>query len=143
METTYNKIMADIKRVDAEMGDIYSDVMYETYVVNTERLYKLQAEIQGNIHTLIRTKDCTAIKPIVSCRGFIRPIEILVKRVIRKLTLWLIEPAWEQQKIFNNMLTYSVCRIAETNEELLKGLIYLTKEIEKTKKNENEKTSKG
>jgi len=38
-----------------------------------------------------------------------------------KMTLWLIEPTWKQQRVFNNTLTSSVSRIADANEKLVKG----------------------
>lgn len=129
------KIMAEIKGTAATMSSSHLPVSHELGAFNAERLFHLQTELRGYVHTLIRTKDCTAIKPVLSDRrGILRPIDIFVKRIVRKLTLWLIEPAWQQQKIYNNALTASISRIAEANEELMRGVIYLSKQLDETGK---------
>lgn len=132
---TIEIIMSDIEATAAKMSDARAPISHEMGTLNAERLLSLQDETRGYARTLIRKKDSTANKYIITSRnGVLGSIDVFIKRAIRKMTLWLIEPPWEEQKKFNNALTSSLVRMIEINEELMKGIAYLSKELDDMKK---------
>ena len=132
----YEKLMADIKETSDKMNDDYtkdSSIKKINSTFNIERLKQLQSEVNGYINTLIHTKDNTCNRTIKSHKKIIKPVIIFIKRVVRKMTYWFIEPICQQQKAFNSAVTPSVGCMTEINDELINGIINLEQQIRQFK----------
>ncbi|MBP1157470.1 MULTISPECIES: FkbM family methyltransferase [unclassified Paenibacillus] len=84
-------------------------------------------EIEKYLNVMIRTQENDAYRYLSSGKKIIGPLIILVKKVIRKLLKWYIEPITSQQTQFNNAVTPAIGRTTE----LIIGLLNKTSEMEK------------
>ena len=144
----YEKIMARIKEISAEMNDSHAPApnveitpsSTEIPVIGNERLNRLLPEIHSYINTLTNTKECTFYRPILTHRKILKPFVVFIKRVIRKATFWLISPICNQQTIFNDAvvpsigcITELISHLKETQENLTNILQSQSQQIQQIK----------
>lgn len=74
-------------------------IEYRKEGVNTS---SFNADCTHELQSLMDHSNITIFTPIVTEHKLIRPLVIVLKKVIRKLLKWLIEPICIQQSAFNN-----------------------------------------
>lgn len=74
----------------------------------------LLAEVSAHIDDMEKTRENYAFRHLYSCRKWIGNLIVFCKKVIRKLLKWYIEPICFQQTAFNNAVTPSIGRLAES-----------------------------
>lgn len=82
----------------------------------------LISQVSGHLYTLAQTGDNTSFRPLTSYRKSVERVVIFIKRVIRKLLFWYVEPVCRQQTDFNRTVTSTIGHINETNQELLREI---------------------
>jgi len=82
-------------------------------------------EINQYIKTLEQMRENNSYRPIVSNRRGIGRLVVFVKRVIRKLTAWYVEPVCKQQSAFNSAVTPSIGCLTEINSTLAQEIGFL------------------
>jgi len=87
-------------------------------------------EIAKNIYILEQTRESSSFKPLLSKRRFIGRFVIFIKKVIRKLTSWYVEPVCKQQSLFNSAVTPSIGRLTEISRVHIDKFDLLAKRIE-------------
>lgn len=87
----------------------------------------LPSEVGVNLGVMDRSRIVEAFRPIPTHRKLIGPCIIFVKKVLRRVIKWYIEPLFDQQTRFNNAVTPVVGKLTETvaklahNQELLRN----------------------
>ncbi len=105
---------------------------------NAGKVINYISEINGYISVLENTRQNYAYRTILSNRKFVGRIIVFVKKVIRKLLKFYVEPIAFQQTEFNNAVTPSIGRMTEIQNELFNGVVSLEKGNEELYRNSNE-----
>jgi FkbM family methyltransferase len=99
-----------------------NDVILENYL----------NEIYRHINTMESTRVNTSNRFISSRKG---KIGVLLKKIIRKLLRWYIEPICVQQTEFNNAVTPTIGRISEIHTKLISDNMIFRKRMDELEKN--------
>ena len=91
---------------------------------NQSEIHKNSQEIIKNINTMENKRINSAHRHIMSHRRFIGSIIVFLKKTVRKLLKWYINPICEQQTEFNNAVVPSIGKLLE-NQSQISSLIYL------------------
>jgi FkbM family methyltransferase len=78
-----------------------------------------------------QTRENVSFRPIISSRRVLGRVAVFVKKVIRKLTYWYVDPICTQQTVFNNAVTPSIGRLNEMG--------FMLTQRQEAYENENEK----
>lgn len=111
-------IQNDISNITSETNNI-------SFSFNSGKVRNYISEINGHIRTLEQTRENYAYRTLLSERKFIGHLIIFVKKVIRKLTKFYIEPIAFQQTEFNSAVTPTIGRMTEIQNELINGVVSL------------------
>jgi len=84
-----------------------------------KNLFQISADISEDIKVLDYTRNNTSYRNIISIRRGKRII-VFIKKIIRKLTFWYVEPICQQQTTFNNSVTPAIGRLNEICFSLIK-----------------------
>lgn len=117
----YEKLISGRDKVNMSSSGKRANIDMGRYNAAFSKISNSISELRSNMY-------CSALRPISSRRRLLGPIVKIVKRVIRKLTAWLIEPVWQQQSAFNSTLVTAVTSMFETNGELLSEIVCLSRE---------------
>jgi len=82
-------------------------------------LFQISAEISEDIKVLDYARTNTSYRNIISIRRGARLI-IFIKKIVRKLVFWYVEPVCQQQTTFNNSVTPAIGRLNEISFALIK-----------------------
>lgn len=99
---------------------------------NVAKLSSYISEISGYIDMLERTRTNHAYRPIISNRRYTGRLIVFVKKVIRKLLKFYVEPIAIQQSEFNNAVTPTIGRMTEIQNELINEIASLVDRIDKS-----------
>lgn len=108
---------------------ISQDVIYQKLKENQDEIRKVQEinstqpsvldEAHRYLTEVINSQNITSIRPVETAKkGIVRKVIIFVKKVIRKLTLWYIEPVWQSQTYYNQVNTQLVMRLYNQINEM-------------------------
>ena len=76
-------------------------------------------EYRKNLYRVSMFKEITDPE-IISFRSNFKTLRILVKKLMKKLTFWIIKPYWEQQNMYNDAVLESLKKLEQINSALLK-----------------------
>lgn len=113
----YEKLIAGLAEQKDALNPLPLDCIRQEDTLNLSSFSEASG-INICIDPLIHTKDITSYKVLRSNRKVIGPLITFVKRVIRKLTFWYIEPICQQQTLFNNAVLSTVESVISKNNEL-------------------------
>jgi FkbM family methyltransferase len=105
---------------------------------NAGKVQNYISEINGYISVLEKTRQNYAYRNIFSNRKLIGPVIVFLKKVIRKLLKFYVEPIAFQQTEFNSAVTPTIGRMTEIQNELLNGVVLLEKRNDELIINSNE-----
>lgn len=125
-------IMRQIREKIKSQGIIDEEIDMNTTIEEHER-------ISDYLSMTNATCSVIADKQITSHRKFIGKIIVFIKRTIRKSIHWYTYPVVEQQNEFNSYATRTLNAMNKHIEILNSRIAELEKEIEKEKKEKNEK----
>lgn len=80
---------------------------------------QLQEKIISHLNTMESTRHSGSYRVILSERKFVGAFVIFVKKIIRKLCFWYIEPICHQQTAFNDAVTPAIGSMTEINAALI------------------------
>ena len=110
-------------RIQAEEKVIYekrtlsSLTESERSAMPLEQTSNIFDEVNGYVGILEQNRVNSSYRPLFSARKTLAGFVVFVKRVIRRLMLWYVEPVCQQQTTFNNAVTLSIgCVIEQLNE---------------------------
>lgn len=130
----FNKLIANIQdknNLNSNLTDNFS--VNDKYKLD-ENMNKYMSEIVNNISVLEENRINTSNRYISSSKG---KIGVFIKRIIRKLLRWYIEPVCQQQTTFNNAITPIIGRLTEvsnynaTEIQEIKNIINQVNELNK------------
>lgn len=88
------------------------------------------AQIMENIRVMQLNADNRAYRKIYSCRKVIGGLIVFVKRVIRKLLKWYLEPVCDQQSDFNLATVSAVSGVKDMSTGLQMDISLLQKKVD-------------
>ena len=124
-----------------DYASLPNDVHDIDHGIGLGEMHNSISDLSFQINTMHQTKDNTSYREIISERKIFRNLVILIKRIIRKLTFWLIEPICQQQSTFNNSVVSSIISMSQTINPLVISLNHFSnnlKEIELAQLSANE-----
>ncbi|MDD5748236.1 MAG: hypothetical protein PHP64_04170 [Actinomycetota bacterium] len=93
--------------------------------------------LQVNVDLVSRNWEIEADFPIGSRRKFVGSIVVIVKKAVRALTQWYINPIVHQIRKFNMLVTRAINDVANNIEDLEERVSSLEGEIEKLRQDLN------
>lgn len=96
-------------------------------VMDVDRVVRCISDLGDLIVSLKETSENYAYRPLFSDVKVIGKGIIFVKKVIRKLLKWYIEPICFQQTVFNNAVTHSIEQISKLQAELVASVAELAR----------------
>jgi hypothetical protein len=102
-------------------------VIFNKLAAAINRDNNLQADLRNYLNALIKSKNNSSYRFILSKGKILGHLIFFIKRIIRKLLSWYIEPICQRQTVFNNAVT-----------QLSEALIYKNTELENIQKEANE-----
>jgi len=111
---------------------ISQEVIYQKLKENLDEIRRVQEinsaqpkqpsvleEAHRYLMEVLNSQNITSIRPVETAKkGIVGKVIIFVKKVIRKLTLWYIEPVWQSQTYYNQMSTQLVMRLYNQINEM-------------------------
>ena len=80
-------------------------------VQDQENMHNLLGDVSSTFNRMNSLKNITSYRPIWSGRKFIGQFVVFIKKAIRKLLFWYIEPICEQQMAFNNSVVMAIMKL--------------------------------
>lgn len=96
-------------------------------VMDVDRVVRCISDLGDLIVSLKETSENYAYRPLFSDVKVFGKGIIFVKKVIRKLLKWYIEPICFQQTVFNNAVTHSIEQISKLQAELVASVAELAR----------------
>lgn len=109
-EVIYNKLLGFIKN---------EDISHEHDLTKNEVKQKYLEEIHSHINVMLKSRENYAHRHLFSHRKIMGRFIVFIKKIIRKLLKWYIDPIAIQQTEFNNAVTPVLGRTAEILIELI------------------------
>ena len=100
---------------------------------SSERLRTLMQNINISSATMEHMGNNSSYRLLTSNRKIIGPFIVFIKKLVRKLLFWYVEPVCERQTIFNDSATRSAKQLSELNNELIQNILWLSRELENIK----------
>jgi len=95
--------------------------------INNKLLLDLMLKVGNYVGILEQNRVNSSDRPLHSSRIFAGSV-VFVKRIIRRLMRWYMEPAWRQQTVFNSAVAPSIGCMNEINDELINNVRMLFRE---------------
>ena len=119
----YEKLTAG---APAAREDVSAPVAGEPSPIHLETLNTLTQKVNDCLVILEQNRQNSSFRYLQSGRKVIGRYITFMRRVIRRLVSWYVEPICQQQTMFNNAATPSVGYLVEMNTELIRDILLLS-----------------
>jgi len=139
-EVIYNKLMFGEQPQEdtSRKSKINIDLSGCEGIMDVDKVTGNISELGRMIDTLKETSENYAFRALTTDIKVIGGCVIFLKRAVRKLLKWYIEPICFQQTVFNNADTRSIEQLTELQAELLSSVAELSRQVNQ---NETDATS--
>jgi len=99
---------------------------------------RLFNELSRYVHSMEQLRENTSYRPVISNRRILGRMVVFVKRVIRKLVSWYVEPVCNQQSAFNRAVTPSIGCLTEISHGLEMKTMTMSRQQDELRAAQNE-----